>query len=115
MGCIEKRLETLGITLPRKDRRGKGVVAARECGVILLGALRDHFGSLDRVKSLVKATALINVDGDFCDLDHVMDGFSDLMADVLDERGKHVRTVMGTHNMPNGNIPVEIELIAEIE
>ena len=44
-----------------------------------------------------------------------MDGFSDLMADVLDERGKHVRTIMGTHNMPNGNIPVEIELIAEIE
>ena len=93
----------------------EGHAAARECGVILLGALRDHFGSLDRVKSLVKDTALINVDGDFCDLDYVTDGFSDLMADVLDERGKHVRTVMGTHNMPNGNIPVEIELIAEIE
>ena len=39
MGCIEKRLETLGITLPKKDRRGKGVVAAREIdGMLYLTA-----------------------------------------------------------------------------
>lgn len=92
----------------------QGYAAARECGIILLGALRDYLGSLDRVKSIVKATALVNVDGDFCDIDGVMDGFSDLMVDVLEERGYHARTVMGTHNMPNGNIPVEIEMIAEI-
>lgn len=92
----------------------EGYAAARECGIILLGALRDCLGSLDRVKGIVKATALVNVDGDFCDLDCVMDGFSDLMVDVLDERGYHARTIMGTHNMPNGNIPVEIEMIAEI-
>lgn len=92
----------------------EGYAAARECGIILLGALRDYLGSLDRVKTIVKATALVNVDGDFCDLDGVMDGFSDLMVDVLEERGYHARTVMGTHNMPNGNIPVEIELIVEI-
>ena len=84
----------------------QGYAAARECGIILLGALRDYLGSLDRVKSIVKATALVNVDGDFCDIDGVMDGFSDLMVDVLEERGYHARTVMGTHNMPNGNIPV---------
>lgn len=92
----------------------EGYLAARECGVILLGALRDYLGSLDRVKSIVKATALINVDQGFYDLDAVMDGFSDLMVSVLDERGYHTRTIMGTHNLPNGNIPVEIEMIAEI-
>lgn len=92
----------------------EGYLAARECGIILLGALRDYLGSLDRVKSIVKATALINVDNGFYDLDAVMDGFSDLMVSVLDERGYHTRTIMGTHNLPNGNIPVEIELIAEI-
>lgn len=92
----------------------EGYAAARECGIILLGALKDYLGSLDRVKSIVKATALVNVDGDFCDVDGVMDGFSDLMVEVFDERGYHARTVMGTHNMPNGNIPVEIEMIAEI-
>ena len=92
----------------------EGYAAARECGIILIGALKDYLGSLDRVKSIVKATALVNVDGDFCDLNGVMDGFSDLMVEVFAERGYHTRTVMGTHNMPNHNIPVEIELIAEI-
>lgn len=93
----------------------QGYLAARECGVILLAALRDYLGNLDKVKRLVKATALINVDGDFDDLDGVMDGFSDLMVSVLDERGYHARTIMGTHNLPNGNIPIEIEMIVEIE
>ncbi len=93
----------------------EGYQAARECGIILLGALRDVLGNLDRVKGIVKATALVNVEDGFCDLDGVMDGFSDLMVSVLDERGYHTRTIMGTHNLPNGNIPIEIEMIAEIE
>ncbi|MDO4306575.1 MAG: RidA family protein [Eubacteriales bacterium] len=92
----------------------EGYAAARECGIILIGALKDYLGSLDRVKNIVKATALVNVDGDFCDINGVMDGFSDLMVEVFAERGYHARTVMGTHNMPNGNIPVEIEMIVEI-
>lgn len=92
----------------------EGYAAARECGIILLGGLRDYLGGFDRIKTIVKATALVNVDGDFCDLSGVMDGFSDLMVDVLEERGYHARTIMGTHNMPNMNIPVEIEMIVEL-
>lgn len=103
-----------------KGRIGKdltleeGYLAARECGIILLGAMRDYLGSLDKVKSIVKATALVNAADDFCQIDEVVDGFSDLMTEVFQERGYHARTVMGTHNMPNNNIPVEIELIAEL-
>ena len=92
----------------------EGYEAARQCAAILINALREHLGSLDRVKSLVKATALINCGEGFYDLDGIMDGFSDLMADVFEERGYHTRTLMGTHNLPNGNIPIEIELIVEI-
>lgn len=92
----------------------EGYQAARECGIILLGALRDYLGSLAKVKAIVKATALINAEDETIDLDTVMDGFSDVMVDVLEERGYHARTIMGTHNLPNGNIPIEIELIAEV-
>ena len=35
MGHIENRLNQLGIVLPKKDRRGKGVVPAREAGGLL--------------------------------------------------------------------------------
>lgn len=93
----------------------EGYAAARQCGCILINALREYLGTLDRVKGLVKATALINTAEGFHELDGIMDGFSDLMAEVFEERGYHVRTVMGTHNLPNGNIPIEIELVAEIE
>ena len=31
--------------------------------------------------------------------------------EILQERGRHARTVMGTRNMPNHNIPVEVEMI----
>lgn len=62
----------------------------------------------------MKAFGLVNCGEGFTDVDKVMDGFSDTIADVLEERGYHARTVMGTRNLPNGNIPVEIEVIAAI-
>ncbi len=94
--------------------REEGYLAARECGIIILGAVKDALGSLDRIERIVKAFGMVNCDGDFQDLDGVMDGFSDLMTEVLEERGYHARTVMGTHNLPNGNIPVEIETIIAV-
>ncbi len=102
-----------------KGRIGKdltleeGYAAARECAIIILGALKDTLGSLDHVR-IIKAFGLVNCAEGFCDVDKVFDGFSDTIADVLEERGYHARTVMGTHNLPNGNIPVEIEVIAQV-
>lgn len=90
-----------------------GYAAARECGIIILGALKDTLGNLDRVERVVKAFGLVNCGEGFCDVEKVMDGFSDVIADVLEERGYHARTAMGTHNLP-GNIPVEIEVIVSV-
>lgn len=91
-----------------------GYFAARECGIILLGALRDYLGSLDTVKGTVKAFGLVSCTNDFYDQELVFNGFSDLMVEVLAERGYHTRTVAGTSNLPNGNIPIEIELVVQI-
>ena len=90
----------------------EGYAAARECAIIILGALKDTLGSLDRVERIVKAFGLVNCGEGFTEVDKVFDGFSDTIADVLEERGYHARTVMGTRNLPNGNIPVEIEVVA---
>lgn len=92
----------------------EGYLAARACGEILLGALQDYLGSLDAVKGIVKAFGLVSSAKDFYGQEEVFDGFSDLMVEVLAERGYHARTVAGTPNLPNGNIPVEIELIVQI-
>lgn len=92
----------------------EGYNAARECAIIILGALKDTLGNLDRVEQIVKAFGLVNCGENFTEVDKVFDGFSDTIADVLEERGYHARTVMGTRNLPNGNIPVEIEVIVKI-
>lgn len=92
----------------------EGYAAARECAIIILGAIKDTLGSLDRVERIVKAFGLVNCGEGFTDVDKVFDGFSDTISDVLEERGYHARTVMGTRNLPNGNIPVEIEVIVAV-
>ena len=92
----------------------EGYMAARECAIIILGALKDYLGNLDRIEGFVKAFGLVNCAEGFYDIDKVMDGFSDTIADVLEERGYHVRTEMGTRNLPNNNIPVEIEVIVSV-
>lgn len=92
----------------------EGYLAARECGIIILGALKDTLGSLERIEGIVKAFGMVNCEGVETDLEGIMDGFSDVMIEVLEERGYHARTVMGTHNLPNNNIPVEIEVIVSV-
>ncbi|WP_312640990.1 RidA family protein [Hydrogenoanaerobacterium sp.] len=93
----------------------EGYRAARECAIIILGALKDTLGNLDKIDHFVKAFGLVNCAEGFHDVDGVMDGFSDTIADVLEERGYHARTAMGTHNLPNNNIPVEIEVIVSVK
>lgn len=92
----------------------EGYAAARECAIIILGALKDTLGSLEGVR-IIKAFGLVNCGKDFTDVDKVFDGFSDTIVEVLEERGYHARTVMGTRNLPNNNIPVEIEVIVSVE
>ena len=92
----------------------EGYRAARECAIIILGALKDTLGSLDRVERFVKVFALVNCAEGFTVVDGVMDGFSDTLTDVLEERGYHARTVMGTHNLPNGDIPCEVEAVIKV-
>lgn len=100
----------LGADLSVED----GYKAARICGEILLSAMDEYLGNLDRVDYIVKAFALVSSDPEFYEQEKVADGFSDLMVKVLGDRGVHARSAMGTSNLP-GNIPVEIELIVKIK
>ena len=100
----------LGADLSMED----GQKAARICGEILLSALDEYLGNLDRIDFIVKAFALVSSAPDFYEQEAVMDGFSDFMVKVLGDRGLHARTVMGTSGLPV-NIPVEIELIVKVK
>ncbi len=89
----------------------EGYQAASACAKTLMRAIQQRFGTLDCIHHLVRATALVNCAEGFEVVDKVVDGFSDTCMEILQERGFHTRTIMGTRNMPNHNIPVEVELI----
>jgi enamine deaminase RidA (YjgF/YER057c/UK114 family) len=106
------------------DPRGKvgkeltldqGYQAARATGLNLLAATRAALGSLDKVKRIVKVLGMVNSAPGFTDQPKVINGFSDLMVEVFGETiGKHARSAVGMSELPF-NIPVEIEMIVEVE
>ncbi len=93
----------------------EGQQAAQYVGVTLLTSLKAEIGNLDKVKKIVKVHGMVNATPDFTDHSKVMNGFSDFIVKLYgDERGKHARAAVGMSSLPN-NIPVEIEMIVEVE
>jgi enamine deaminase RidA (YjgF/YER057c/UK114 family) len=93
----------------------KGKEAARLVGLNILATVRATLGSLDKVKRLVKTLGMVYATPEFKDQPLVINGFSELMADVFgDDAGVGARSAVGMGSLP-GNIPVEIECIFEVE
>lgn len=88
---------------------------AREVGLNLLATTRAMLGSLDKVKRVVKVLGMVNSVEGFGQQPQVINGFSDLMVEVFGEAiGKHARSAVGMAELPMG-IPVEIEMILEVD
>jgi enamine deaminase RidA (YjgF/YER057c/UK114 family) len=90
-----------------------GQEAARLCTINALAQLKVYFGSLDRVKQVVKVTGFVNCDPSFTDHPRVINGASDLLVDIFGEKGKHARVAVGVNSLPLDST-VEIEFIVEV-
>jgi enamine deaminase RidA (YjgF/YER057c/UK114 family) len=92
----------------------QGKEAARVVGLAILSTVRNTLGSLDKVKRLVKTLGMVNSTPDFKDHPQVINGFSELMADVFGEdTGVGARSAVGMGSLPQ-NIAVEVECIFEV-
>lgn len=92
----------------------QGKEAARVVGLAILATVRNTLGSLDKIKRLVKTLGMVNATPDFKDQPVVINGFSELMAEVFgDDAGVGARSAVGMGSLP-GNIAVEIECIFEV-
>ena len=92
----------------------QGHAAARQVGLAILATLRSHFGSLDSVKRVVKLLGMVNSAPEFYDHPKVINGCSELFAQVFgEEAGIGARSAVGLGPLP-GNIAVEIEAIFEL-
>ena len=91
-----------------------GKAAARQVGLAILATLRAELGSLDRVKRVIKVLGMVNCTPDFRDHPAVINGCSELFAEVFgSEHGIGARSAVGMGSLP-GNIAVEIEAIFEL-
>lgn len=91
----------------------EGQKAARICGINILANLNDTLGGLDKVARIVKLTGFVNSVPDFSEPQLVVNGASDVIVEVLGERGRHARSAVGVATLPNG-VAVEVEAIAEV-
>ena len=90
-----------------------GYDAARQTGLAMLSTLRSALGSLDRVKRVVKTLGFVNSANDFLDQPKVINGCSELFADVFGmDNGVGARSALPSNTLPGG-IAVEIEMIVE--
>jgi enamine deaminase RidA (YjgF/YER057c/UK114 family) len=106
-------------TMPR-GKLGAGVSIdegyrhVRQIGLVLIAAIKDELGDLDRVEGIVKVLGMVNAAPDFADHPKVVNGCSDLFVEVFGEAGRHARSAVGMSSLPAG-IPVEIEVIVAVK
>ncbi len=100
--------------LGRELKVDEGYRIAREVGFIMLTTVRAAVGSLDHVRRVVKVLGMVASAEGFTEQPAVINGFSDLMAEVFGDAGRHARSAVGLAELPMG-IPIEIEAIFETE
>ncbi len=90
----------------------QGYAAAHQVGLTMLATIRAH-AELNQIKRLIKTLGMVNSSPDFNQHPQVINGFSELMVEILgEEKGKGARSAVGM--ILPGNIAVEIEAIFEI-
>ena len=98
----------------REHDADAGKQAARQVGLTILATLIASLGSLDRVRRVIKVLGMVNCTADFEKHPHVVNGCSELFADIWGpDHGVGVRSAVGMGSLP-GDIAVEIEALFEL-
>jgi len=92
----------------------EGYQAARLTAINQLAILKQTFGSLDKIKRIIKVNGYVHTADSFTEQSKVMNGFSDLLIEVFGEQGKHARTSVGVFTLPQ-NMAIEVEMIVEVK
>lgn len=88
--------------------------AARMCGINLLAQISAALdGDFERVVRVVRLNGFIQAAGNFSEIAQVMNGCSDLFAEVFGERGLHTRSTVGVYRLPRG-CAVEVDAVIEV-
>ena len=93
----------------------EGQGAAKACALNILSQIKTACnGNLNKVKNCIKLTGFVNSKDDFIDQPKVINGASELIASVFEDKGKHARAAVSVNSLPLG-AAVEVEAIFEIK
>ncbi|MHC5903545.1 RidA family protein [Streptomyces sp. S6] len=106
-------------TLPVTGKVGAEVTAeqakelAARCALNGLAAVKSVIGDLDRVVRVVKVVGFVASAPDFTGQPGVINGASELLGEILGEKGVHARSAVGVAVLPL-DAPVEVEFLVEV-
>lgn len=93
----------------------QGQKAAYNCMLNLLANLNAKTGDLNKIKRFVKVLAFVNSADDFVMQPQVVNGGSNLIAELFgEEAGLPARSAIGTNTLPGG-VACEIEVLVELK
>jgi enamine deaminase RidA (YjgF/YER057c/UK114 family) len=90
----------------------EGKAMARICALNALAAI-DSLVGIDAVTQVVKVVGFVASAPGFNGQPSVVNGASDLLAEVFGDPGAHARSAVGVSELPL-DAPVEVELIVEV-
>ena len=91
----------------------EGKLAARQVGLTMISTIKEHFGDLNKIRRIIKTLGMVNCIPSFDKQPVVINGFSELMAEIFGEKnGIGVRSAVGM-TLPS-NVAVEVEAIFEL-
>ena len=91
----------------------EAVDAARVCALNILAQTKAALGDLDRIARVIKLGGFVNGAPGFTDQPKVINGASDLLVEVLGDKGLHARSAVGAGGLPLG-VPVKIDAVIAI-
>lgn len=92
----------------------QGQEAARLCALNILAQAKAALGDLDRITQLLRLNGFVSATADFSDHPKVINGASDLMVEILGDKGRHTRIAVGCPSLPL-NAAVEIDAIFAVD
>jgi enamine deaminase RidA (YjgF/YER057c/UK114 family) len=91
-----------------------GQEAARVCALNLLAMAKSHIGDLEKVSRVVQLNGFVNGVSGFTESPAVINGASDLIVDIMGERGRHTRAAVAVIGLPK-DTTVEIQAVFEVK
>lgn len=88
----------------------QGAAAAALCAISILAQAKAALGDLDRIEQVLRLTGYVNAAASFADHPKVVNGASDLMVEVLGDKGRHTRAAVGCSSLP-ANAAVEVDAV----